>query len=347
MDPRAVRALPTQCQGMGPGALAITNDGRYAFVTFFLSDVVLKVRLADMTVEAKADLSQYFSLGSFYIVLDASERKIFVHSTLSRLIVIDTQTMSVIRTIENIPATGMIRSRHGAFLLTWDGTNRVRRVDTETYAVTEHICPFIGFLQIQESPSDPDKWYVQTVAGPPSPGWKLGLYDHAAQSWVYTITNPVPGRSGGSTALRVLPNEKKAYLAVIEGWYPDNHAYGFVYAVDLETRQAKDIPVDGGALSLESCCLSSRCYPSSPLSSYPAATQMVVAATWTKAPAQPAVAAPGHAAQPGSRGAGGGAERSELALDAGEAAWHAIDSITGEWAPSMSQRVQPCVAHSY
>ena len=50
-------ALATEYQGMAPFRMAITNDGRYAFVTFFLSEVVLKVRLADMTVEAKADLS--------------------------------------------------------------------------------------------------------------------------------------------------------------------------------------------------------------------------------------------------------------------------------------------------
>jgi hypothetical protein len=89
------------------------------------------------------------------------------------------------------------------------------------------------------------------------------------------------------------------------------------------------------------CCLSSRCYPSAPLVSYPAAPPAVVAVTWIAAPALPAITVPGHAAPPGSRVAVGGAERSELALDAGGAAWHGMASIRGQSASSALQRAQP------
>jgi DNA-binding beta-propeller fold protein YncE len=82
-------------QGMGPTIIANTEDGKNAYVGFHLSDTIAKVRLADLTVEAVADLSQYFPLQCYRMALDASEKKLFVHSASWRkLIVLDTQTLS-------------------------------------------------------------------------------------------------------------------------------------------------------------------------------------------------------------------------------------------------------------
>jgi YVTN family beta-propeller protein len=233
-------------QGMGPTIIANTGDGKYAYVGFHLSETIAKVRLADLTVEAVADLSQYFPIQCYRMALDVSEKKLFVHSAAWRkLIVLDTQTLSVIQTIDGIDAYGMIRSQDGRLII-WDGGNTVKFVNTETYAVTEFTDLSIGFLQIQESPSDPSKWYVATG------GWTMGLYDPIAKAWIHTVTIPSPGETPGIWDFKVLPNESKLYAAEVGGWYPqENHAYGWVYSVDLLSWQVKTIPIDGGASSLE------------------------------------------------------------------------------------------------
>jgi putative transposase len=59
-------------------------------------------------------------------------------------------------------------------------------------------------------------------------------------------------------------------------------------------------------------------------------------AVWINRPAKPAIPAQCHVAAPRSRGAVGGAERSELALDAGDGAWQTISSI--EEAPSATSQ---------
>ena len=245
----------TKRQGMGPTIIANTEDGKYAYVGFHLSDTIAKVRLADLTVEAMADLSQYFPLQCYRMALDVSEKKLFVHSASWRkLIVLDTQTLSVINTIDGIDSYGMIRSQDGRLII-WDGGNTVRFVNTETYAVTEFTDLSIGFLQIQESPSDPSKWYVATG------GWTIGLYDPIAKAWIHTVTIPSPGETPGIWDFKVLPNENKLYAAEVGGWYPQEyHAYGWVYSVDLLNWQVKTIPIDGGAASLETSPDSQRVY---------------------------------------------------------------------------------------
>jgi DNA-binding beta-propeller fold protein YncE len=238
---------------MGPTIIANTEDGKYAYVGFHLSDTIAKVCLADLTLEAVADLSQYFPIQCYRIALDASEKKLFVYSASWRkLIVLDTQTLSVIHTIDGIDSYGMIRSQDGRLII-WGGDsgNTVKFVNTETYAVTEFTDLSVGFLQIQESPSDLGKWYVATQLGPGAP-WTIGLYDHVAKAWIHTVTIPMQGETPGIWDFKVLPNESKLYAAIVGGWYPqENHAYGWVYSVDLLDWQVKTIPIDGGAASLE------------------------------------------------------------------------------------------------
>jgi len=238
-------------QGMGPTTIAATKDGKYAYIGFHLSDVVFKVRLANLAVEAAADLSDYFPLQCYHTVLDASEKKLFVHSaSWRRLLVLDTQTMSVVHTIGNIGAQDIIRSQHGPFLIAWDGGNTVKFINTETYEVTEFTDNRIGFMQIEESKSDQDKWYVATQEGD---RWVVGIYDYKARAWVHTITVLPQGEISGIQDLMVLPNERKLYAAVWGGYYPETqtHGYGWLFSVDLAGWQVKFIPIDGGEFSLE------------------------------------------------------------------------------------------------
>jgi YVTN family beta-propeller protein len=238
-------------QGMGPTTIAATEDGKYAYIGFHLSDVVFKVLLANLTIEAVADLSDYFPLQCYHIMLDASGEKLFVHSaSWRRLLVLDTQTMSVVHTIDNIGAQDIIRSRYGPFLVAWDGGNTVRFINTETYEVTELTDNRIGFIQIEESRSDQDKWYVATQEGD---RWVVGIYDHKAGAWVRKITVLPQGEISGINDLMILPNERKLYAAVWGGYYPETqtHGYGWLFSVDLTGWQVNFIPIDGGEFSLE------------------------------------------------------------------------------------------------
>ena len=66
-------------QGFSPFAISVTQDGKYAYIVFDLSEFVFKVLLEDLTVEAVADLTEYFPIESEDIALDVSEEKLFIY----------------------------------------------------------------------------------------------------------------------------------------------------------------------------------------------------------------------------------------------------------------------------
>jgi YVTN family beta-propeller protein len=239
-------------QGFSPFAIAITEDGEYAYIGFDLSEVVFKVRLEDLTVEAVADLSEYFPIECEDIVLDVSEEKLFVSTlTWRKLIVIDTRTMSVVHTIDDIGGIfnqAITRSRYGPFLITWDGGNTVKFVNTETYEVTEFTDDGMSFMMIQESKYDQSQWYV--VSGGPL-GFSVGIYDYEVKAWNYSVPISLQDEGERIHDFKVLPNEQKAYVATLGGWYPEYHAYGWLYAIDLVGGEVKVVPIDGGAMCLE------------------------------------------------------------------------------------------------
>jgi len=255
-------ASSSQPQGFSPIAIEVTKDGQYAYLGFDLSEVIFKIRLTDLAIVATADLSAYFPIGSEHIALDASEKKLFVHTpTWRKLLVLDTDTMSLIHTIDDYGLIGMFRSQFGSRLITWDGGPTVRFVDTDTYAVTQQTDDNLFFIKIQEQEDDPTRWYAVTQGLPGGQGpLTVGLYDHVARSWSNSVT--VPLQSGGEAIFdfRVLPSRQKAYVATFGGWYPEYHAYGWLYAVDLATQQVKVVPVDGGAGCLEANPAGTRLY---------------------------------------------------------------------------------------
>jgi len=237
---------------MGPSTIAITEDGEYAYIGFHLSDVVFKVHPEDLTIEAVADLSEYFPLQTYHIILDSSGEKLFVHSgSWQKLLVLDTQTMRVVHTIDNIEATGIIRSQYGPFLIIWGGGNTVKLVNTETYDVTELRDDRIGFQQIEESKSDKGRWYVLTQNTFGVEGWIVGTYEHETKEWNTLVVIPLQNEGEGIMDLKVLPNERKAYAAVWGGFYLETHGFGWLYSIDLVEWEVKVLPIDGGAWSLE------------------------------------------------------------------------------------------------
>ena len=245
-----VAVSSSQPQGYSPGNIQITQDGQYAYLGFYLSEDIFKVRLTDLAIVAAADLSAYFPMGFVSIALDASGKKLFVYAQIWRkLLVLDTETMSLIHTIDNYDVTGMFRSQFGSRLITWYG-NTVHILNTDTYADTLHTNSAISFLKMQESPSDPGKWYVASQSGSGGP-WKIGLYDYVATSWCNSVSFPLQSAAESIGDFRVLANGQKAYVATFGGWYPEYHSYGWLHAVDLVTEQVKVLSIDGGASCLE------------------------------------------------------------------------------------------------
>ncbi len=257
-----VAASSSQPQGFSPNAIEVTKDGQYAYLGFDLSEVIFKVRLTDLSIVATADLSAYFPIECGHIALDASEKKLFVYTpTWRKLLVLDTETMSLIHTIDDYGLIGMFRSQFGSCLITWGGGPTVQFVNTDTYAVTQQIDDNLFFIKIQEHKDDETKWYVVTQGLPGGQGpLTVGLYDHVAKSWSNSVTFPLQATPEGIFGFRVLPNGSKAYVATIGGWYPDYHAYGWLYAVDLVAKQAKVVSIDGGANCLETNPAGTRLY---------------------------------------------------------------------------------------
>ncbi|MFX0065485.1 MAG: hypothetical protein ACFFC7_25210 [Candidatus Hermodarchaeota archaeon] len=242
--------LQATFQGFCPFGIAITGDGQYAYISFDLSEHIFKVRLDTLTVEAGADLVEYFPLECELIALDASEAKLFAYSSSWRqLLVLDTQTMSVNHTINDIGITGLTRSQYGPFLITWNGGNTVRFINTETYEMTNFTEDRIGFLGIQESKFNQSQWYVVTQ-NPTIGCWEVGLYDYESKIWNCS-TSLIQAENEYLFDFKVLSNEQKVYVATLGGWYPDCHAYGWLHAFSLTGDEVKVVPIDGGALCLE------------------------------------------------------------------------------------------------
>ena len=159
--------------------------------------------------------------------------------------------MQVIHTIEDVDASGMFLGHDGRLLI-WSGNNSVTRIDTGTYAVSQFTDPSIGFLQIQESPSDSSHWYVVTSS--PGGPWVIGLYDTTSKSWIHRIEIPIPQESStpGIWDLKILPDESKLYAGAMGGRYTtEYHDYGWLYGINLQNWQVTKLPIDGGAACLE------------------------------------------------------------------------------------------------
>lgn len=242
----------SQPQGLGPFAIEVTQDGQYAYLGFDLSEVIFKIRLSDLSIVAMADLAAYFPVECEQIALDASEKKLFVYTpTWRKLLVLDTDTMSLIHTIDDYGVYGMFRSQFGSRLITWNGGSVVQFVDTNSYTVTQHDVDDLFILKVQEYNDDQNKLYAVTqgLLGGQGP-LTVGLYDLVTGSWINSVTFPQQSGGEGIFDLRVLPNGQKAFVATFGGWYPDYRAYGWLYAIDLVTHQVAAVPIDGGAMSL-------------------------------------------------------------------------------------------------
>jgi DNA-binding beta-propeller fold protein YncE len=233
-------------QGFSPFGMALTRDGRYAYLSFDLSAFVFKVRLSDMTVVASADFSRYFPTKFQAIVLDAGETKVFLHDLIrGRLLVLNAVTLQEIRIIGGLPASGrLMSSRWGPNLIL--STGPVILINTDTLEVTS-LRNSRGLNHVHESATDPAIWYAVS-SGPE--GTVIGTYDYKKALWSPKAT--VQPRAGQWVAfdLAVLPDGSKAYLAVLGPWLPGYQATGWLYAADLRSGAVSELPIDGGAMAL-------------------------------------------------------------------------------------------------
>ena len=213
----------------------------------------LRVRLDDLSIVAAADLSAYFPLESEHIALDQSEQKVFVSAPAWRkILVLDAVTMEVIHVIDNIDLGDMIPSIYKPLILTWNGGNTIKYINTETYEVTEFVDPNLFILKVQESHENQDQYYVISANKPGDAEVDLGIYDYVAKTWVRKIHLPSEARSTTVFDLQILPSRKTAFVSTFTDWYPDGyHARGWVYSVNLSDGEIRQLPVDGAALAVE------------------------------------------------------------------------------------------------
>jgi hypothetical protein len=235
-------------QGLSPTAISITKDGRYAYLSFDLAEVIFKINLGDFTINAVADLSGYFPAECQVMVLDATESKLFAYSPPNqKLLVIDTQTMTIIHTIGNITLVDIVKSQYGHFLIAPTGGGTVYFVNTDTYEVSQITYPEAFFINIKESSSDQTKWYVLSLP-PPHNTATVGIYDYAEKTWSFSVNITLHSSNEALFDFEVLPNEQKLYINTMGGWYPEYHSYGWLYSVDLVGGKGVNvIPVDGDA----------------------------------------------------------------------------------------------------
>jgi uncharacterized protein (TIGR03437 family) len=247
----------TARQGFSPFGIALTRDGRYAYLSFDLSAFVFKVRLSDMTVVASADFSRYFPLQCSTIVLDAGETKVFLYDhTLGRVLVLDAATLQEIRMIGGFGngSAELTRSRWGPYIILSRG--RVWLIDTGSLEVTA-LGNSIGIGNVRESASDPALWYVRT-SSPQSN--QIGTYNYKTAAWSTKATLRASGNDWGVHDFAVLPDGSKAYLAVLGPSAPSGQMTGWLYAADLRSGAVRELPVDGGVMALAVSKDNSRLY---------------------------------------------------------------------------------------
>jgi hypothetical protein len=238
-------------QGFCPFALAITQDGKYAYLSFDLYEVIQKIDLTTHAVIAYANLSKYFPTECELLVLDATETKLFAYiPTWQCLLVIDSQTMNVIFSINNISITDLTQSHFGHTLIAPTGGGTVYLINTDTYQKTEVNDNESYFVKIRESKFNQNIWYTVSTP-PPGTSVKAGLYNFKNNTWISAVTIPTSSQQG-IFDLECLNNEQKFYVATFEGWYPTGyHANGFLYCIDLTKNNYKTLSIDGAAMCLE------------------------------------------------------------------------------------------------
>lgn len=235
-------------QGLGVWDIEITQDGKYAYLSFDLTEIIVKVGLEDMKVVAVADLSEYFPIRCQHIVLDSSEGKLFAYlSAWDKLIVIDTQTMRVIHTIPNVQIVDMFQSRYGPNIIAWGTGSIVLFINTITYDITEFVDAGMDFTKILEDKNYENLWFV--INEQPS-DYIVVKYDHMTKTRINLAT--IHKNSDGEYIydFKLLPNEQKAYVGTLGGHYLEG-AYGWLYSVDLNTGITNDVLIQGGVSSLE------------------------------------------------------------------------------------------------
>jgi uncharacterized protein (TIGR03437 family) len=230
-----------------PSGIALTKDGRYAYLSFDVSAYVVKVRLSDMTVVAGADFTRYYPLRCARIVLDATETKLFLYDhVLGRLLVLDAASLLEIRMIGGFSrgVSQLVLSRWGPYLFLINGSGW--QLNTDTLELTA-LGYSRGFMFIQESVTDPTLWYG--VASTPQ-STLVGTYDYKKALWSPKVTLRAQAPDWSVHDFAVLPDGSKAYLGVLGSWLPNYQTSGWLYAADLQNGAVKELPIDGGILAL-------------------------------------------------------------------------------------------------
>ncbi len=172
--PPEEKPAESQFPGFAPGnlGLAITSDGRTAYITFASDDSLLAVDLSTFTVTDSIDVSAAGNmLLSTAAVLSPDGKKLYVSNYGTRnVMVVDTENKRVekVLPIEPLYSTAITMSRDGSKAYIPSDANGLYIVNTSDYSYRNISIPGMIFGPVAPSLSNPDLLYAAgTLLTPP------------------------------------------------------------------------------------------------------------------------------------------------------------------------------------
>jgi len=249
--PVVERQFPGWCPGML--GLAVSPDGKTAYISFSLDDALLAVDLSTFTITDSIDVSAAgnMMLQSESAVLTPDGKKLYVSNFgTENIMAIDTESKLVIKVLPIKPAPGvaitMSLGGSRAYISANDGAVYIINVVDDSYRRV--FIPGVIFGPVAPSPGNPDLLYVVGALTKPSGISQSSLFTfNVSSNNIVRSSNlsdeVLPPRTVAHR-LVVNSNETTAYF----GWFePRNPAIGNFSVFDLNNFQVlTTVPIEYG-----------------------------------------------------------------------------------------------------
>lgn len=248
----ATEGVPPQAQGPGDKGLAISRDGRTAYVSFTMADAVFAVDLATMTTRDTIDVSAAGpQLSSQQALLSLDGKSLYVASFVAqKLMVIDTATNRLTATLPLRPSSfaTMAASADGKTIYVPSSDGSLYSVSTADQSYTRLYLPGVYVGPIAASSKTPGVVYTA--------GAKISQAGSESTFFAINVTTGIIVRSGPLPAdviaypttprkLVLSQDETLAYF----GWLrqASNKGAGNLVVFDLNNyRVMASVPADCG-----------------------------------------------------------------------------------------------------
>lgn len=254
-DATDTSATPNRYYGWAPGrqGLAITPDGKTAYVSFNLDDALLRVDLPTMTVTGSVDVSKAGTqLFSESVLVTPDGSKVYVaNSGYGNVMVIDANEMKIITVLPIKPSyVAMSMSKDGSevYIPSQDGSLNVVNVADDS--CTRINVPGIVFGTVCPSPQNPHIIYSAGAKWDNSGGkpclYKVDLQTDIVLQIIAIPTDYETLNESSFRRLYISSDETTAYMGSFSLGKP-NEGTGGMYVLDLAAKSLKTFqPVDMG-----------------------------------------------------------------------------------------------------